>query len=290
MPILENLYRALGLRKPSVTPANANALNLNMPLIVDEQWGAEPPNPPSREDAEAFVKAQPFWYHRIYLGNGIYTMPVTFPDRVWAYLKPIFPADLNGASMLDVGCNAGFFSILAKLRGAGRVVGVESVDFFFNQAEYIRQIWQLDIEYRLMDAHDVGQIHEQFDLVMFAGILYHLKNPLLVLEEAGRRCRDAIVVETEVIPEDPRNRVVARIGPRGKAALQPTTKGFMKFYERDELNEDGSNWWAPDTECLLGMLRVASFKYFSRPIYHQPGRVLLIAAKNETSLLNWQAL
>ena len=64
----------------------------------------------------------------------------------------------------------------------------------------------------------------------------------------------------------------------------------MKFYERDELNEDGSNWWAPDTECLLGMLRVAGFKYFSRPIYHQPGRVLLIAAKNETSLLNWQAL
>ena len=93
MPILENLYRALGLRKPSTTPANANALNLPMPHIVDGQWEVEPPNPPSREDAEAFVKAQPFWYHRIYLGNGIYTMPVTFPDRVWAYLKPIFPAN-----------------------------------------------------------------------------------------------------------------------------------------------------------------------------------------------------
>lgn len=290
MPILENLRRSLGLRKPIVTPAIADALNFSAPLIVEEQWAVEPPNPPSRDEAEAFVQAQPFWYHRIYLGHGIYTMPVTFPDRVWAYLKPIFPADLLGASMLDVGCNAGFFSILAKLRGAGRTLGVESVDFFFNQAEYIRQIWQLDIEYRLMDAHDIGQIDEQFDLIMFAGVLYHLKNPLLVLEEVGRRCRDAIVVETEVIPEDPRNRVVARIGPRGKAALQPTTKGFMKFYERDELNEDGSNWWAPDTECLLGMLRVAGFKYFSRPIYHQPGRVLLIAAKSETSLLNWQAL
>ena len=192
--------------------------------------------------------------------------------------------------MLDVGCNAGFFSILAKLRGAGRVVGVESVDFFLKQAEYIRQIWQLDIDYRLMDAHDMGQLDEQFDLVMFAGVLYHLKNPLLVLEEVGRRCRDAIVVETEVIPEDPRNRVVARIGPRGKAALQPTTKGFMKFYERDELNEDGSNWWAPDTECLLGMLRVAGFKYFSRMIYHQPGRLLLIATKQEQSRLDWRKL
>lgn len=102
MPILENLCRALGLRNLSVMPANANALNLHMPLSVDEHWGAEPPNPPSREDAEAFVKAQPFWYHRIYLGNGPYTIPdAAYHESVWQRVNPAFPADPCGASVLE---------------------------------------------------------------------------------------------------------------------------------------------------------------------------------------------
>lgn len=78
--------------------------------------------------------------------------------------------------------------------------------------------------------------------------------------------------------------------PIGKIELTATTKGFMKFYERDELNGDASNWWVPDTECLSGILRVAGFNYFSRLVYYVPGRVLLIATKNEESLLDRQKL
>jgi tRNA (mo5U34)-methyltransferase len=148
----------------------------------------------------------------------------------------------------------------------------------------------MDIEYRLMDVHEIDKIDEQFDLVMFTGILYHLKNPLQVLEDVSYRSGDAIIVETEILLEDPLNLVIARVGPLGKVKLTATTKGLMKFYERDELNGDASNWWVLDTECLLEMLHVASFRYFSRPIYHTRGRVLLIATKNEQSLLDWQKL
>ena len=161
---------------------------------------------------------------------------------------------------------------------------------FLDQAEYIRNIWQMDIEYRLLDAHEIGEVDEDFDLVMFAGILYHLKNPLLVLEEIGHRCRHAVIIESEVIPEDPRNHLMVRHRPPGDVKLTLATKGFMKFYEQDELNGDKSNWWAPDTECLLGMLCVAGLRYFSRPIYHASSRILLIATKNEQSLLDWQKL
>ena len=141
-----------------------------------------------------------------------------------------------------------------------------------------------------MDAHHISKIDGQFDLVMFTGILYYLKNPLQVLEDAGHRYRDAIIVETEIIPEDPRNLVIARVGLPGNVKLTATTKRFMKFHKRDELNGDTSNWWVPDTACLLGMLRVAGFKDFSRPVYHTWGRVLLIATKNEQSLLDWRKL
>ena len=99
----------------------------------------------------------------------------------------------------------------------------------------------MDIEYRFIDTHNIGQIDEEFDLMMFAGVLYHRKNPLLVLEEIGRRCRDAVIIESEVIPKDPRNLLMARLGPLGDIKLTPTTIGFMKFYERDELNGDMSN-------------------------------------------------
>ena len=290
MKFISRLRRTLGLRN-WLKPANSSQSNVSVPVEqLEQHWTVEPPNPPTREEAEAYVKSYSFWYHRMYLGNGVYTMPPTMADLVWSLIKPTFPADLNGASMLDIGSNAGYFSILAKLRGAGRILGIESFKMFFDQGEYFRNIWQMDIEYRFMDAHDIGKIDEEFDLVMFAGILYHLKNPLLVLEEIGRRCRDAVIVESEVIPEDPRNLLMARLGPLGNIKLTPTTKGFMKFYERDELNGDLSNWWAPDTECLLGMLRVAGFKYFSRPIYHAPSRILLIATKKEKSLLDWQKL
>jgi hypothetical protein len=118
MSLLNSFRNALGLKKPILTNTIATTLNVAPAIVIEEKWPVEPPNPPSPEEAEAFIKKQRFWYHRIYLGNGIYTMPPTFPDRIWALIKPTFPPDLQGASMLDVGCNAGFFSILAKLRGA----------------------------------------------------------------------------------------------------------------------------------------------------------------------------
>jgi hypothetical protein len=93
-----------------------------------------------------------------------------------------------------------------------------------------------------------------------------------------------------VIPEDSRNRVAVRLGEFGKVKLTTSARGFMKFIEGTELNGDASNWWVPDTECVLAMLRVAGFKHFSKPVYPIEGRLLLIASKNEPSLLRLSAL
>lgn len=251
----------------------------------------EPPNAPSREELLALIKSFPWWYHRIYLGHGVYTLDTpAYHEGVWERFKATLPASLRGAAVLDIGCNAGFFSMQLKLRGAGRVVGVESVEDFVRQAELCRRIWNLDIEYRRMDAHQIDTLQERFDLVIFAGILYHLKNPLHVLEAVGRVCQDALVIETEIIPEDPRNCIYVRQGPYQNLQLTACQKGFMKFIESNELNSDDSNWWVPDTECVLGMLRVAGFKYFSPPVYLIEGRMMLVASKKSDSILDLQAL
>ena len=213
---------------------------------------SEPPHP--LPDAQAWAKSFSFWYHRIYLGNGVYTTEAGqhHHEVVWERFENALPASFAGLSVLDVGTNAGYFALQAKLRGARRVVGTEALQCFLDQAEQIRKIWGVDIDYRRMDVHDIASLNESFDLVVFAGILYHLKNPLHVLDTLGRMCTDAILVETEFIPDDPRNCLVVRQGM--PATLQPMHQGMMKFIETTELNGDPTNWWVPDTECVLGML------------------------------------
>ena len=258
-------------------------------------WGdtgvVEPPNAPSPEEAARSVKSFAYWYQRIYLGNGVFTsdQPM-YHEQLWHRTRPTFPPDLKGAAALDIGCNAGYFSIQAKRLGAGRVVGIESVDDYLRQARACARIWNFDIDYRSMDAHDLPKLNEQFDVVFFTGILYHLKNPLQVLEEVGRVCRDVVIVETEVIPEDPRNVLYVRQGPSGQVRVTECRKGFLKLVEGAELNGDPTNWCVPDTECVLGMLRTAGFKHFSRPIYMSEARLLLIASKQSDSILNLGAL
>jgi tRNA (mo5U34)-methyltransferase len=248
----------------------------------------EPPSRLSIEERRAIVASFPFWYQRIYLGDGVWTRAGrALHEQVWDRAARALPADLAGRSVLDVGSNAGYFSLQAKLRGAGRVVGIELVDMFLQQAEHVRQIWDLDVEYRRQDVHALDGGREIFDLVIFAGVLYHLKNPLQVLETMGRLCHDAIVIETEVIPDDPRNTVVVRLG--SPPILQPCSRGIMKFIEGDELNGDGSNWWVPDTACVMSMLRTAGFVRISRPVLLAETRLCLVASKRETSMLDFHA-
>ena len=242
----------------------------------------EPPFPLSDAEGRAFIARFPHWYQNIYLGNGLSTLSGrAHHEDVWALYEKVLPASLSGLSVLDVATNAGYFALQSKLRGARHVTGIEFLDMYLEQANTIGKIWGADIEYRKIDVHEVLKLGRTFDIVVFAGILYHLKNPLQVIEDLGRICTDAILLETEFIPDDPRNCVIVRQG--APATLQPMNKGFMKFLETTELNGDGSNWWVPDMECVLGMLRTAGFIHISRPAILHGIRLCLVASRKKNS-------
>jgi tRNA (mo5U34)-methyltransferase len=248
----------------------------------------EPPFALSASEARAFVASFPFWYHNIYLGNGVYTMSGRgYHEDVWAKFRKVIPQSLGGYSVLDVGTNAGYFALQAKLLGAQPVVGTEFVDLFIEQAKAVSKIWGVEIDYQKMDVHDVLKLRQTFDIVILAGILYHLKNPLQVIQDIGKICNDAILVESEIIPDDPHNCVMVRQGK--PPTLQPVHKGMMKFIETTELNEDSSNWWVPDTECVMGMLRSAGFEFFSQRVTLSEFRLCLVASKKRDSVLNLSA-
>jgi len=248
----------------------------------------EPEDPWPADRLRERVDALAPWYQRVYLGSGVHTLEwphAAHHETVWAALEPSLPAELGALSVLDVGSNAGWFALQAKRRGARRVLGLEPDPRYLAQAQLCREAWGLDVEYRPLGAEDLGSIDETFDVVLATGLLYHLRHPLLALERISDLCRDAVVVETEVVPPGRRQRIRMRLGPPERLRIRTVGAGFMKFVEGDELNGDPSNWWVPDTECVLGMLRAAGFRHLSRPCYLEPTRLLLVASKSERSAL-----
>jgi tRNA (mo5U34)-methyltransferase len=125
------------------------------------------------------------WFHNLNL-RGVQTAPDHFlgdyPATKWRAFADAVPADLSGRTVLDIGCNAGYYSIEMKRRGADRVVGIDFDGTYLAQARFAAEVNNLDVEFRNMSVYDVAALRETFDLVIFMGVLYHLRHPLLALD------------------------------------------------------------------------------------------------------------
>lgn len=139
----------------------------------------------TREEIRRRVDALGPWFHNLDL-NGVPTAPTHFlgdyPNVKWRRFSGIIPDRLDGKTVLDIGCNAGFYAMEMKRRGAERVLGLDTDEEYLAQARFAAEVNDLRIEFRKMSAYDVGQLHERFDLVIFMGVLYHLRHPLLALD------------------------------------------------------------------------------------------------------------
>src|SRR5204863_7888794 len=138
-----------------------------------------------RDEIESRVRALGDWFHNIDL-KGVKTAPNHFlgdyPSIKWSNFRNSIPADLTGMSVLDIGCNAGFYSIEMKRRGAERVVAIDSDENYLAQARFAAEVCEADIEFRQLSVYDVAALNERFDLVLFLGVFYHLRHPLLALD------------------------------------------------------------------------------------------------------------
>src|SRR5438552_6846139 len=139
------------------------------------------------------------WFHNIDL-KGVSTSPHhslgDFPNFKWQKLSADLPADLQGASVLDIGCNAGFYSVALKQRNAGRVLGIDLEDRCLEQARFAAETLGLDIEFRKMCLYDVDRLPGQFDYVLFMGVFYHLRYPLLALDKAVKKTASKLIFQS----------------------------------------------------------------------------------------------
>ena len=151
------------------------------------------------------------WFQNLDL-CGVRTAPNHFlgdyPNFKWRSFEHAIPSDLSGKTVLDIGCNAGFYSLEMKRRGAARVVGIDSDEQYLAQARFAAEVNGADIEFRELDIYDVAKLRERFDLVLFMGVLYHLRHPLLALD----------LLYEHVVKDTPRLPVAHARQPRNRAA------------------------------------------------------------------------
>jgi tRNA (mo5U34)-methyltransferase len=208
------------------------------------------------------------WFHNIDL-HGVKTAPDHFlgdyPAVKFKGFAAAIPKDLRGKTVLDIGCNAGFYSIEMKRRGAARVVGIDSDERYLAQARYAAEVLGAEIEFRNMSVYDVGSLGERFDLVIFMGVLYHLRHPLLALD----LLYDTVVKDMLIFQSMQRGSdVVSPLNPdydfwETEIFQQP---GFPQLYFIEErYSHDPTNWWIPNRACMEAMLRSAGFEITEHP-------------------------
>jgi tRNA (mo5U34)-methyltransferase len=216
-----------------------------------------------------------FWWHSIDLGHGVVTPGHKTPEIHRHELDGLgLPDDLSGKTVLDVGAWDGFYSFECERRGARRVVALDHFVWSLDLARThgrgaddgfprptLAEAWDpvrlpgkrgFDTAHRLLGSKVEAVVGDfmsmdlaplgTFDVVLFLGVLYHMRHPLLSLERLARLTRELAVIETEAIVFPGRQHLA-----------------LCEFYETNECCGDPTNWWAPNDKALEGMLRAAGF-------------------------------
>lgn len=208
------------------------------------------------------------WFHNLRL-RGIQTAPGHFlgdyPGIKFANFREVIPANLSGKTVLDIGCNAGFYSLEMKRRGAARVLGIDTDEHYLRQARFAAQVEGAEIEFRHLAVWDVATLGEKFDLVLFMGVLYHLRHPLLALDLIHEHVtRDLLLFQSmqrgsrEIIP------VEQDYDFNVTSPFDDPSYPKMHFIEH-RYSHDETNWWVPNRACVEAMLRSSGFMIESQP-------------------------
>ena len=226
----------------------------------------------TREQVREQIESLGPWFHNLHLPDGTQTCPDhwlgDFPSFKWRQLAPSLPPNLSGWTCLDIGCNAGFYSFELARRGA-TVLGIDVDPHYLRQAEWaavqtglshavrFEQMQVYDLAHRLAPA-------EKFDIVLFMGVLYHLRYPMLGLDIVAQRVRRLMVFQTLTMPGDQVHPQTHGRGFEDRQVLCEPGWPVMAFLEHPFAG-DPTNWWAPNHAAVEAMLRSAGMRVVDRP-------------------------
>lgn len=243
------------------------------------------PHGMTKEEILAGLERLSPWFHCIELGDGIRTKersaigePVEHPQPTWKAVEGCVPNDLAGRSVLDVGCNAGFYSIELKRRGAARVLGVDSQRDLIRQAQFVRKVLGLDIEYRRLSVYDLDPLAiGQFDVTLALGLIYHCKHLVLALEKLFAITRELLILETAVYPPEK----APESFEYDEGGSRPTLHPLAYIENAADAKEAIYNWFVPSVNALTALLRNVGFERVETFPGVQNDRVVMACHKSE---------
>lgn len=208
------------------------------------------------------------WFHNLDI-HGIQTAPDHFlgdyPRFKWEGFRHVLPEDLEGRSVLDVGCNAGFYTLEMKRRNAGRVLGIDADPHYLRQARFAAAESGLDVQFRQMSVYDVGSLGETFDLVIFMGVFYHLRHPLLALDLLYEHVvRDQMLFQC-LQRGDERIPALEENYDFGEWSMFDQPDYPKLFFVEERYADDPTNWFIPNKSAMEAMLRSSGFAIEANP-------------------------
>jgi tRNA (mo5U34)-methyltransferase len=196
------------------------------------------------------IDSVPFWWHPIRLGS--HTTPGQVGKGYIKFIEKSIPLNLKGKTVLDVGAWDGYFSFLAERRGARKVLAIDNLQNRDKTRgrtgfEVAKEVLNSRVDYEVMDVRDIDRLEEEFDVIFFFGVYYHLEDPYTALVKLQKKCRELMIMEGYVIED---------------------TRSIMKFFFDYEVSTSSStDFWGASVPCLIKMCKRAGFKHaelFSR--------------------------
>jgi tRNA (mo5U34)-methyltransferase len=235
--------------------------------MSEARFMTRPAAPSTGLAAEAAAFAP--WFHNLHLPDGTETAPThplgDFPAFKWAQIAPSVPENLAGWRALDIGCNAGYYTFELARRGA-QVTGIDLDPHFLRQARWAADQFGLGerVEFRQAQVYDLAHLPDRYDLVLFLGVFYHLRYPLLGLDIVAEKVKRLMVFQTLTIPGEEVAAVPVDQDFDDREPMLAPGWPKMAFIEK-KLAGDPTNWWAPNHAAIEAMLRSTGLEVLARP-------------------------
>lgn len=209
------------------------------------------------------------WFHNLHLLDGSQTAANhelgDFPRYKWQELAAVLPESLEGWTALDIGCNAGFYSFELARRGA-QVTAIDCDSHYLRQATWAAAHYGLSdkINFRQQQVYELARDGRDYDLVLFLGVLYHLRCPLLALDIVARKTRELLCLQTMTMPGKEVCKVTDGLGLEDRNRMVHPGWPKLAFIE-GSLAGDYTNWWAPNHACVEAMVRSCGMLVVAQP-------------------------
>jgi tRNA (mo5U34)-methyltransferase len=203
---------------------------------------------PHSEWINARIAEETYWFHRIELPGGVLT-PGWSDPRVDKLPHYGLPADMTGLRVLDIGNAEGFFSFEAERRGAAEVIGLENYPPMARKFEICRAALGSRARTYMGNVYDLNpDSFGTFDLVMFFGVLYHLRHPILALQKVASVCTGTLLMQTATC-SNTSDQPMAEFHPFGIESGPP-----------EKRETDPTCFWFPNASCCVAMLQHVGFQ------------------------------